>query len=401
MKGFDQMDLTIGQFADSYPPTMDGVVSVVRNYAAILNERYCNCYVVAPKTPGYENSESFKLLTFKSVKIPKRKPYRAGMPTLDLKYRTHVKDLSFDLVHAHSPFGSGLEAMRCARYYRIPLVATFHSKYYDDFKQALNSERLAKIALKYVTWFFNKVDYVWTVSESTAEVLYSYGYEGKQVTVIDNGVDALKPPNADQLAQEAVERFNYRGAFRMLFVGQLIWQKNIRMIVEALTLLKKSHPHFKMAFVGKGYAEDELKALCHERGLDEYVMFTGPVYDRPLLYGLYLAADLFVFPSVYDNSPLVVREAAAMETPSLLVKGSTAAQNVVDGENGFLCEESAESLCDRMRRVMDDVSVLPRVAKGAFNTLPKTWDEIVAQVYDHYLGILDEFHFSNKPQSKP
>lgn len=42
--------------------------------------------------------------------------------------------------------------------------------------------------------------------------------------------------------------------------------------------------------------------------------------EREILKRYYVAADLFLFPSLYDNAPLVIREAAALGTPSVLIR---------------------------------------------------------------------------------
>ena len=57
---------------------------------------------------------------------------------------------------------------------------------------------------------------------------------------------------------------------------------------------------------------------------------------------LYHRADLLVFPSIYDNAPMVLREAAAMGTPAVVVRGSCSAEGITDGENGFICADDSE-----------------------------------------------------------
>jgi hypothetical protein len=63
------MGLVIGQYVDSFMPVLDGVVTVVRNYAQILDDNYCKCYVMAPATPGYQDHETFEVVRFKSSKV--------------------------------------------------------------------------------------------------------------------------------------------------------------------------------------------------------------------------------------------------------------------------------------------------------------------------------------------
>jgi glycosyltransferase involved in cell wall biosynthesis len=64
-----------------------------------------------------------------------------------------------------------------------------------------------------------------------------------------------------------------------------------------------------------------IKSKVESLGLSGRTIFTGHVTDENLLYGLYENADLFVFPSLYDTSGMVVREAASMATPSIVVRG--------------------------------------------------------------------------------
>src|ERR1035437_405065 len=136
-----------------------------------------------------------------------------------------------------------------------------------------------------------------------------------------------------------------------LFVGQHIWEKNTRLIVESLAQIKDLH--FKMFFIGIGYAASDLKQLVEELGLNDKVKFVGMITDRDKLKEYYAAADLFLFPSIYDNAPLVIREAGAMHTPSILVEGSSSAENVIDNFNGFLVKNSIESFVEKLRELMD------------------------------------------------
>ena len=70
----------------------------------------------------------------------------------------------------------------------------------------------------------------------------------------------------------------------------------------------------------------------------------GAVHDRERLRAFYGACDLFVFPSSFDTNGLVVSEAAACYVPSVVLRGSCAAEEIHDGQNGFLCNENPASL---------------------------------------------------------
>ena len=126
----------IGLFNDCFPPIMDGVSLTVQNYAYWLQNKTGSVCVVTPKSPGITNRESYPIFRYSSIPIPMRKPYRLGFPRIDLPFYEHICQKPFSLVHAHCPFSSGELAMRIAHSQHIPIIATFHSRYRDDFKIA-------------------------------------------------------------------------------------------------------------------------------------------------------------------------------------------------------------------------------------------------------------------------
>jgi glycosyltransferase involved in cell wall biosynthesis len=98
---------------------------------------------------------------------------------------------------------------------------------------------------------------------------------------------------------------------------------------------------------------------------------------------------LFLFPSVYDNAPLVVREAAAMQTPSVLVRNSTAAEVVMDNQNGFLTDNSPKALADKIRELLADKDQIQSVGRCASQTIARTWEDVTAEVLDRYKHLIE------------
>ena len=89
--------------------------------------------------------------------------------------------------------------------------------------------------------------------------------------------------------------------------------------------------------------------------------------------GYYGISDLLLFPSTFDTNGLVVREAAACATPSLLVRGSCAAEGVEDCKTGFLCMESAHSIKATLDNIMDNKALLKEVGKKAQSDIYISW----------------------------
>lgn len=383
-------ELIIGQFNDSYPPVMDGVANVTQNYAYWLNKKYGRCYVVTPAFPGYQDRDPFPVLRYPSLPLVFRPPYRLGCPQFDLELRRKLKEIPFDLVHTHSPFSSGQLALKIARQKGIPLVATFHSKFYDDFKTVVKAASFARLGVRQVIKFFQQADAVWTVSQGTAATLRDYGYRGK-VEVVYNGTDFVPPEDPEKRRRAINEQLGLApDELVFLFVGQHIWQKNVRLLIHGLKLLQEEGVTYRMIFAGTGYAAEEMKELVNELGLTERVIFMGSILDRDLLKSLYTRADLFLFPSVYDNAPIVIREAAAARCPSVVVAGSNSAEGIIDNVNGFLTENDPVSLARRVKEIITTPGQLAAVGAEAQRTVYRHWEHIMAEVVDRYRELIRE-----------
>jgi glycosyltransferase involved in cell wall biosynthesis len=385
--------MIIGEFSESYPPHIDGVGMVVRSYCEELSALGHTCYYIAPKNAGrqYENAapETFPVMKYASLPIP-NEAYSVGLPAFDLAFLYDLNRIPFDVVHAHTPFVSAIESLRIARVRRIPLVATLHSKYYDDILSKTHSEVIADAVVQRVVQFFEKCDEVWTVNDATAEVLRGYGFRG-EIVVMPNGTNLWYPTRED--AKKAELRYDLGRGNVFLFVGQQNFKKNTDSILKAAALYKQTGADFRIVFAGQGPDAKQMQTLSEELGLAEQTVFTGHIADREILKGLYARADLFVFPSLYDNAPMVVREAAASGTPSLLIRGSCAADGVTDGVNGFLCENTPEDIAKCMARAL---LTAKQVGERARETIPIPWNGVAKQVLDRYAALIERKKRENR-----
>lgn len=72
--------------------------------------------------------------------------------------------------------------------------------------------------------------------------------------------------------------------------------------------------------MGDGNDKSDIERYIKEINMDDCAFCLGAIYDRKLVRTFFSRADLFLFPSVYDTSGLVVKEAAACACPSLLIE---------------------------------------------------------------------------------
>ena len=375
--------MRIAQFSDSFIPIMDGVGNVVYQYALNMGQKGHEVYVVAPQTDtGYRGRYPFEIVDYIGVPLLRMKSYKIGAPVLDVHCQNRLNAISADIVHVHSPFIAGHAGISFAQRIGCPIVGTFHSKYYDDFLQVTGVELLAEVGVKHVVNFYEKCTEVWAVSESSAETLRSYGFGG-DIRVMPNGTDIH--PVDDAALAGATRELGADGVPMLLFVGQINWKKNLRCTLEAVAKLARP---FRLVLAGQGPHEKEVAQLAETLGIRDQVVFTGHIVDHARLDALYRLASLFLFPSLYDTSGLVVREAAAVGTPSVVVRGSSAAEGIADGENGYLCEDDPEDLARVIDRALSDAGKLDEVGRRACETIPIPWSRLVDQVLERYQAII-------------
>ncbi len=380
--------MKIGQFSDSFLPIVDGVGRVVYNYCETIANKGHECTAVVPLDKfGYRGRFPFEIIDYYSKTLKIMPQYDLGLPTFDVHYNARMDMTDFDIVHVHTPFIAGIEGIKYARDRKVPIVGTFHSKYYDDFLQITGSRYMAGLGTDVVVNFYNHCDEVWAVSESSAETLRSYGYGGA-LRVMPNGmiIRELDP----SWKEKAREYFGINHDPCLLFVGQMNWKKNIIRVLEAASLLKKDGYHFNLILAGKGPHVEEIKDKIKELDIEDISHVVGHITKDDLLSGLYMLADLFLFPSLYDNAPMVVREAANAGTPSVVVAGSSSAEIIDDGVNGFYCKDDSQSLYEVVKKALDNKDKTIDIGLQAKETIPVAWDEIIDRVLERYQFMIDE-----------
>ncbi len=385
-------EIKILELTDAYYPNVDGVISVVKNYTENLNE-LCECHIACPKPSmksGCVDNVPYKVYRCKSTSAPEK--YRNATPYFDRKFKKAIASENYDLLHAHTPFGLGRCAVKISKKKNIPLVATLHTQYHQDFERTLGKHSpLVKFMLKYILKTYNSADSVWTVSNASKKYLRDYGYKG-DIKVIRNATDFVYPDNASELVAKINADYNLDGQKNVfLFVGRMAIYKNIPLILDALKILSDKGADFKMLFVGDGFDLKQIKEKCSNLGLDDKCIFTGAISDRNYLQGFYLRSDLFLFPSTFDMASICKCEAAAHKLASVVVKDSCSAEEVVDGENGFLCLETPESLAEVLLKLISSPSLVKTAGDNAYKTLYRTWKDLAKEVKEAYENIIKEY----------
>ena len=156
----------------------------------------------------------------------------------------------------------------------------------------------------------------------------------------------------------------------VIFAGRHIQDKRIDLLIEAIASLRSRGRDLRAVVLGDGPLAESHRALAAELGVDDLCSFPGFVGDEELA-GLIKGAAVLVNPSVREGYGLVIVEAAAVGTPSVVVEApdNAAAELVHDGVNGYAAPgPSAEAVAEAIVRAVDGGAPLRRSTHDWYRT---------------------------------
>lgn len=385
----EKLKIAIG--TEAFPPTIDGISTVAKCYADIINKKLGEATIVTPKNPNAEDYKyPYEIYRYKSL-FTFGEGYPVGWP-FKRQFAEDIIDRNFDILHSHCPIATSYFFRRINRIKRIPQILTYHTKYEYDFDQRVKSLAVRHRAYGFLLNNIKSADEVWVTSKGTVDSLRKVGYKGDYI-VMPNGCDLPKLDCTEEMKAMIRRKHGIpEGIPILLFVGRMMWYKNLRIILDACKLLKESGRDYRMIIIGMGPEENAIKKYAAKLNIGDKVIFTGQILDRQELQIYYGTADMLVFPSTFDTNGLVVREAAASATPAIVVANSCASEGITDCETGFLCLESSRSVAKVIDRIADNKDLLHRVGQNARNNIYINWDESIANAYNRYQTVIDKFN---------
>jgi len=122
--------------------------------------------------------------------------------------------------------------------------------------------------------------------------------------------------------------------FTMIIVGAINERKNHQLLLKAIELSKYKN-NFHLLIVGDGPMKELIVSYSKKLNFNN-ITFTGFV-NQSQLGKYYIAADLFIFPSLFDSWGLVLNEAIQFGLPVLVSSNVSSSDDLVkEGKNGFI-----------------------------------------------------------------
>jgi glycosyltransferase involved in cell wall biosynthesis len=227
---------------------------------------------------------------------------------------------------------------------------------------------------------------VLTLSDfSKGEIVRRYCVSPDKVLVAPCAADPRFHPLKDKARLAEVRQHYGTGEHFILCVGDLQPRKNLKTLIAAYVKLRRADTiRQKLVLVGrKAWLYDDIFAAARMSGYQEALVFTGYVPDDDLV-ALYNAADLFVYPSIYEGFGLPPLEAMACGTP--VVTSNTSALPEVVGDAAMTVGPlDVEALAGAIATVLASADLRARLsALGLQRAATFSWEataRLIASAY--------------------
>ena len=390
---------TIVYFIDSFYPCIDGVLSVIENYVAYM-QNYYNIVVCAPK---HKNKcykvDNYFVLYADSIFI-KRQGYDLAFPQLDPVFQKYVSLLKIDLVHLQSPFNMGSFGLALAKKRKIPCFSTFHSQFKKNFYDAVKNEMIATWLTKIVINIFQKSTVAITMNPFARNIMKEYGLK-KHVEIIPNATNLVKKEFDREYENAIISKHRIdKNKFNLIFIGRFVAVKNVYFLIDVLADLYKINKDFNFVFLGYGPEEQKMKRKCTELGLDDIVRFTGKIDNEDEKAVIIKNTNLMFFPSCYETDSIVKMEAACYDVPTLCLENTTLSSVITDNQNGFVCKNDKDDCVKRLDFLIKNADFVKKIGKNANLEIYFTWEKPCKQLRALYEKYLNAHHLKHTKKNK-
>lgn len=256
---------------------------------------------------------------------------------------------------------------------RVPLLFHLHGKKIKEASQNKINHFLYKVV-------FHKTKVI-HLSSLLLKDIDSYIHK-KDCYILPNGI-----PDFGYVK----EHKNQSDQVNILFLSNMIINKGILILLEAIKNLSKTKLNFRVHFSGEWSAElsqAKFKKLLIKYKINDKVKYIGPSYDQKKVDVL-SKADIFVFPTYNDCFPLVILEAMQCGLPVISTDEGAIPEIIDDGVTGFLVKQkNVEDLSEKMKLLIEDKELREKMGRSGQDKFEKCYT--LKQFEKNLVAIFDD-----------
>jgi len=335
--------LLLSQF---FSITRGGGEYIFNLLAKQLGENDHEVWVITNKIIG-ENYKNLKNVNL--VFVPPSLKYQGGLPPSffdNLRYTIHtirkghklIKQNNIDIIHSNN-FAPALAGSILSSITSKPHITSVWDiftlcgkNYWSKWAEQANVPKINSFLGPKFEKLVLKLNHktIHTISDASKDDLVRFGAK-KPINVIHPAIE-----------ESFTNNFEFK-PFQFIYIGRLVFYKNLEVVIKAISIVKKEKPEIKLIIIGSGPYENFLKKLVNSLNLQSNIEFKGYVTTDTKIKLIQESIDM-VFPSLCEGFGLVILEAFSQNRP-VLVSNIRPMSDIVEHEKtGYLLNPYDEKL---------------------------------------------------------
>jgi len=370
--------LKVALFTGNYNHIKDGVSLTLNRLVRFLLSNNVDVRIYGPTVENPPMEHAGELFAVPSISAPGRDEYRVSL-FFPEAMKLDLEQFKPDLIHVATPDFLGLSALKFARKRNIPLVSSYHT-HFPSYLKYYNLEVLEPLLWKYLFWYYTHCKKLFVPSQSMLNWLRNKGVETDKLTLWSRGVETelFSPLKRDETYRKKLG-FT-KDDVVISFVSRIVWEKDIRTVIDSCRLLLKKLPKVKFLIGGDGPAREAMQQELPE------AVFAGYLFGEDLAK-LYASSDLFLFPSDTEAFGNVTLEAMSSGLPAIVSDSVGANSIVLNGETGYITTpRNPDAFAKCLFTLCSDHDLRKKMSKNARERAQSfEWDAIMN-------GLLSDYH---------
>lgn len=211
-------------------------------------------------------------------------------------------------------------------------------------------------------------------SAQTKESLATIHGRDQRVALVASGINVAEVSSAPSATLN----------IDVLYVGRLVKDKHVDMLVEAVNLIAKQKPGVNVVIIGQGPERKALEERVAHYDLQKNITFLEPLPEARAIYAYMKAARVFCLPSVREGFGIVALEALGCGTPVVTVDspGNAARHLIQPGQNGSVVPLTPDAIAEALVQWISTAQKPGIAAQAAAND----WQQLAQQQAEVYLS---------------
>lgn len=267
------------------------------------------------------------------------------------------------------------------------VISVIYDLTYLRFPETMSKRNRSRIEND-IKYSIDRSDKIITITEfSKSELISLLGIPSEKIKIVSPAPSlALDAEDYKDLSH----RYNITKPF-LLYVGTIEPRKNLSRLMQAFEWLKskKDMPHQLVLAGGLGWKNKEIQDAILQSPYKKDIIMTGYIADKEK-NALYQAADLFVFPSIYEGFGIPPLEAMTFGCP--VVCSNAASLPEVVGDAAELVDPmDVDSIAEGMWKVLSDDFCRAELVKKGYKQAKKfNWDDSAKKLMQICREVLEE-----------